>query len=61
MDPWREMKRMHIGGVGGDECNKLCPLKQKHMQPSLSTTHLKKKARRGLEVICTNIHEGGKP
>lgn len=55
------MKRMHIGGVGGDECNKLCPLKQKHMQPSLSTTHLKKKARRGLEVICTNIHEGGKP
>lgn len=27
----------------------------------LSTTHLKKKARRGLEVICINIHEGGKP
>lgn len=54
------MKRMHTGDVGGDECNKLCLLKQQSMQLSL-ITHLKKKARGRLEVICINIHEGGKP
>lgn len=59
-DSWSEMKRMHTGDVGGDECNKLCLLKQQSMQLSL-ITHLKKKARGRLEVICINIHEGGKP
>ena len=36
-DSGSEMKRMHTGDVGGDECNKLCLLKQQSMQLSLIT------------------------
>lgn len=46
---WKEMDAISSAYWNNKSCN------------PLPTTHLKKKARRGLEVICINIHKGGKP